>query len=77
MTLSIDKQAHFFSGLALCLAVALFFGAYAGLAVAVLAGIGKEVYDIYGRGTPDIFDAVATSAGGALGFVLIMITEVL
>jgi hypothetical protein len=73
----IDKQIHFFSGLALCLAVALFFGAYAGLAVAVLAGLGKEVYDNYGRGAPDIYDAVATAVGGALGFVLIMIAEAL
>ncbi len=32
-------------------------------ALAVLAGVGKEVYDFFGGGTADIYDLVADGLG--------------
>lgn len=37
----------------------------AGLGMAILAGVGKEIYDSTGRGTPETRDAWFTAAGGA------------
>lgn len=72
-----DKQLHFLGGIVLCLAVSLFFGGIVGLAIAVVVGVAKELWDAHGHGTPDVWDAVATVAGGVTGFVLIMISEAL
>jgi hypothetical protein len=63
----LDKQAHFWAGLAIMLSVSLFGGWIAGLVVAIAAGLLKEVYDSMGFGTPDIWDAVATGLGGVAG----------
>ena len=52
------------------LTVSLFFGWGFGLAVAIAAGVGKEIRDYLGHGTPDHWDAVATAAGGAVGAML-------
>jgi hypothetical protein len=38
-----------------------------GIGASVLAGVGKEVWDSMGHGTPDFKDALATSAGGVVG----------
>lgn len=73
----IDLQAHFYAGLAICLAVSLFTTPLIGFGVALLAGLAKEVVDKMGFGTPDKWDFVATAVGGLLGFVLIMISEAL
>jgi len=70
-----DKQLHFLGGVVLTLSVSLFFGGITGLIVAVMAGLLKEAYDSLGFGTPDRWDAIATIAGGLLGFLLIMISE--
>ena len=74
---SLDKQAHFYAGLSICLAVSLFSGSITGLVVSVCAGLAKEAYDSLGFGTVDKWDAVATIVGGLLGFVLILISEAL
>ena len=71
----IDKKAHFWSGMALCLSISLFFGATIGLFAAIAAGVAKELLDRLGFGTPDIWDAVATACGGLVGFLLIIISE--
>jgi len=70
-----DKQLHFLGGIILALVFGLFLGIWAGLAAAVIAGLAKEAYDSLGFGTPDRWDAIATIAGGLLGFLLIMISE--
>ena len=75
--MQIDKQAHFYAGLSICLAISLFFGSITGLVVSVCAGLVKEAYDSLGFGTADKWDAVATIVGGLLGFILILISEAL
>jgi hypothetical protein len=65
--LPIDKQAHFFAGAAIASTITLYGGnAVWGLVVCVVAAIGKELYDATGRGTLDVWDAVATILGGAV-----------
>lgn len=62
---SIDKQLHLLAGCAIAAALHPF-----GLPIAVLAltvvGLGKEVYDHFGHGTVDVYDAAATIWGGAV-----------
>lgn len=72
-----DKVAHFYAGLAICLAVSLFVSPIIGFGVAILAGVAKEIVDKMGFGTADPWDFVATAVGGLLGFVLILISEAL
>jgi len=65
-----DKVAHFAAG-AILFAVALpFLGAQYALTLAVIAGFVKELYDALNKEnhTPDIWDALVTSAGGVLGY---------
>tara|TARA_R110000822_G_scaffold230487_1_gene362632 strand:- start:271 stop:510 length:240 start_codon:yes stop_codon:yes gene_type:complete len=73
----IDKQAHFWSGATICLAISLFFPPAVGLITAIVLGALKEVWDGRGHGTKDVWDFVATGLGGVVGFVLILISEAL
>lgn len=73
--LPLDKQAHFFSGMALAFTVGLFFDPLWGVIAAMGAGIAKEVWDKAGHGTPDALDMMATIMGGIAAFVVFMITE--
>ena len=73
----LDKQAHFWAGLAIMLSVSLFGGWIAGLVVATAAGLLKEAYDSMGFGTPDRWDAVATIIGGLVGAGLYLIAGML
>jgi hypothetical protein len=69
-SLPADKVLHFAAG-AILFAVALpFIGATYALAFAVIIGFVKELYDALNKEkhTPDIWDALVTSAGGALGY---------
>jgi ABC-type nickel/cobalt efflux system permease component RcnA len=63
----LDKQAHFFSGGTIA-AMALPFGLAVAVVVLGVAAFGKEVYDKFHpeNHTADIWDAIATLAGGAL-----------
>ena len=65
-----DKVMHFASGVVLFAVMLPFIGAGFALAGVVLIGIGKEIYDLRHKDihTPDIWDAVATSLGGLVGF---------
>lgn len=72
--MAIDKQAHFWAGMAICLAVSLFAGPFIGLLIATAAGVIKEILDYFGKGTPDVLDAVATFLGALVGFGLIFVT---
>ena len=70
--IQIDKQAHFFAGAAIASTITLYCGnAVWGLGACVVAAIGKELYDATGRGTPDVWDAVATVLGGAVVLPLV------
>lgn len=69
-----DKANHFITGLYIFLLFGVFIHPIVGLSAAIVAGILKEIYDkLSGKGTPDIWDAVATAGGGLLGFVCSLI----
>ena len=61
-----DKVAHFYSGGFLAALLMPFGFEWAWLGV-VIAGVGKEVYDLVSRkGKPEIADAFATIVGGSV-----------
>ena len=67
-----DKQLHFIWGFFICAIVGWAVNPLIGLAVSLIAGALKEIYDkASGKGTPDIYDAIATFTGG-LGAYLIL-----
>ena len=65
-----DKVLHFAAGVVLFAVALPFTGSTYALVVAVIAGFLKELYDALNKEnhTPDIWDALVTSVGGALGF---------
>lgn len=65
-----DKQEHFIVGLIAYMALH-FVNIAVGLIVVAVLAIGKEVYDWFHRDrhTPDVWDAVATMAGGVAGYI--------
>jgi len=65
-----DKQGHFIVGLIAYMAFH-FVGVAVGLGVVAVLAVGKEIYDWFHRDrhTPDLWDAVATMAGGVAGFI--------
>jgi hypothetical protein len=69
-SLPADKVLHFAAGVVLFAVALPFIGATYALAFAVIAGFAKELYDALHKDkhTPDIWDALATAAGGVLGF---------
>lgn len=71
--IALDKQAHFWAGLAICLAAGLMASPVVALIAGVSAGILKEFWDALGNGTPDLWDAVATALGAAVGFGLMFV----
>ena len=62
--LPLDKQLHLLGGAAVASTVALYAGPAMGLLACFVAAVGKELYDMTGRGTPDVWDAVVTILGG-------------
>lgn len=69
---SLDKQAHFFAGAAIASVIALYVGPLSGLLAGVVAGALKELRDRVGRGTPDIWDFVATALGACVVIPLLV-----
>ena len=70
-----DKQMHFLSGAILATAILLVTGSPSVSFVSVsLVACLKEVYDLLHKNkhTPDVWDWVATSLGGAFGIILIL-----
>jgi len=65
-----DKALHFIVGV-LIYAAAHFIHLVVGMVAVTVAAVGKEVYDWFhqDRHTPDLWDAVATMAGGVAGFI--------
>jgi|LakMenE18May11ns_1017448.scaffolds.fasta_scaffold9827193_2 hypothetical protein len=70
INLPYDKTLHFIVGV-LIYAAAHFISPVVGMVAVTVAAVGKEVYDYANRDrhTPDAWDAVATIAGGVIGFV--------
>jgi hypothetical protein len=66
-----DKQMHFLSGFIIAAVLTPFIGAYSIVVVAVIAAL-KEIYDARhpDKHTADIWDWVATTLGGVVGFVI-------
>ena len=62
--MGIDKVSHFCVGMSI-VAILYPFGILPAAAATMIAAVGKEVWDSYGNGTPDVMDAVATIVGGA------------
>ena len=67
-----DKVAHFASGVILFAAAMPFIGPRYAMALVILTSIAKAIYDAFHRDihTPDVFDAVATSLGGAVALFI-------
>ena len=67
----VDKFMHFISGLLIAVILTPFIGFYSVLIVALIA-LAKEVYDYLHPDlhTADIWDWVATTLGGLLGYVI-------
>lgn len=65
-----DKVMHFACGTVLFAWCLLITTPILALALVAFAGVGKEIYDLMNDDihTPDFWDAVATIAGGAVGF---------
>lgn len=63
--MKIDKLLHLLVGLAIVGALHP-LGVLPALAALCLAGIGKEIRDSMGYGTPDAYDALVTIGGGLL-----------
>ena len=69
--MQLDKITHALAGAAIAAAL-LPLGVTPALLAIVIAAVGKELWDAQGHGTPDVYDAMATVAGGAamLGWLL-------
>ena len=69
-----DKQAHFLCGLVIAALLTPFIGAYSIVVVAIIALL-KEIYDYLHKDihTPDVWDWVATTLGGAAGVLLVTV----
>ena len=68
-----DKIQHFLAGFIISAIIGLFNSIF-GLILAILAGVGKEVYDYVsnryyqGKHTVDLYDCLATVLGGLIGY---------
>jgi hypothetical protein len=64
---ALDKQAHFWAGMAIASAcVAYSTAPWAAFVFTVMVAAGKEVWDkVSGTGTMDFWDFVATALGAA------------
>ena len=65
-----DKRGHLIAGCAIAFFGGLITDPSTGLVLAVLAGLGKEIWDGLGHGTVELADLVATVGGGVVGTVL-------
>ena len=64
MKIAKDKQYHLVAGFLIALLTG-WVNPFAGLTLVVLAGVGKEVYDMYvPNHTVDVWDAIYTVVGG-------------
>ena len=73
-----DKIQHFLAGFIISAIIGL-FNSLLGLILAILAGVGKEVYDYISnryyqcKHTVDLYDCLATVLGGLIGYNVIQV----
>ena len=68
---NLDKVVHFLGGY--LLATILPAPPLVGLIIAITVGILKEIRDWRSKkGTPEVLDAIATIAGGLLGYLVLL-----
>ena len=66
-----DKANHFVYGSIICFLASLILTPIVALAITILIGILKEVYDkVSKKGNPEILDAVATIIGALPIFII-------
>ena len=70
-----DKKLHFGAGVIISCLFGCIFSPLVGLQLSILAGLCKEIYDWQDYGCFDIFDMIATWAGGAVGFIILCILK--
>ena len=70
-----DKKLHFAAGLIIALACGFFLSPLNCLVVPVLAGMAKELYDLYDHSKFDWKDMVTTWMGGLLGTLIVEVTK--
>ena len=63
----IDKQAHFWAGMAIFFALNTFIVPLHAIFATVAIGGAKEAWDHTGKGTPEFMDFVWTAIGGFVG----------
>jgi VanZ family protein len=69
-----DLQAHFATGAIGGVVISCFLGFYAGVVIMAILAFAKEVYDAHNTGhTSDVWDWVATTLGGIIGSLVILI----
>jgi VanZ family protein len=70
----LDKQAHFATGAIGGVVISCFLGFYAGVVIMAILAFAKEAYDAHNTGhTSDVWDWVATTLGGIIGSLVILI----
>jgi len=70
MDIPYDKRLHIIVGCAIFLFASTVFPVDISIGSVIVAGIGKEIYDYFHPNhTCDFWDALATFAGGAIGFL--------
>ena len=70
-----DKRGHLIAGCAIAFFGGLITEPSTGLVLAVLAGLGKEIYDGLGHGTVELADLVATVGGGVVGSLAVSLLK--
>ena len=71
-----DKLVHFLCGLVITLVVGLFTLPLIGFIVAVLAGVGKELYDWKKKKQKfNVLDLLMTVYGGAFGLIVLYFAD--
>lgn len=70
-----DKRGHLIAGCAIAFFGGLITDPPTGLVLAVLAGLGKEIWDGLGHGTVELADLVATVGGGVVGSVAVSLLK--
>ena len=69
--MQLDKLLHLLAGFVIYMVFMAFFSLHSVAYIAVIvAAVGKEIYDKYNRGVPDIVDVYYTLGGGVLGILL-------
>lgn len=71
--IGIDKWAHFFASAFLVLAVSHFWPFWAGIAVAAVLGIAKELYDAKTGGKFEFRDLLADLLGVAIATLIVLL----